>query len=63
MRAGSYGSTFSFRIQEEREILGFSPETTFNALCAKCDGEQRLCKQEVRWRIKYPVSDTNILIS
>lgn len=27
---GSYESTFSFRIQEEREILNFPPETTFN---------------------------------
>nr|CAD7428933.1 unnamed protein product [Timema monikensis] len=30
---GTYESTFSFRIQEEREILGFPPHTTFNRLC------------------------------
>ncbi|EYC16600.1 hypothetical protein Y032_0033g2742 [Ancylostoma ceylanicum] len=30
---GSHVSTFSYRIQEDREILGFPPETTFNRLC------------------------------
>jgi len=27
---GSKESTFSFRIQEEREIMGFDPKTTFD---------------------------------
>lgn len=30
---GSTDSTFSFRIQEEREILGFPTEKTFEILC------------------------------
>ncbi|KRY18979.1 GDP-fucose protein O-fucosyltransferase 2 [Trichinella patagoniensis] len=30
---GTAESTFSFRIQEDREILGFSHNTTFNCLC------------------------------
>ncbi|KAG5893239.1 hypothetical protein JTB14_013401 [Gonioctena quinquepunctata] len=37
---GTQESTFSFRIQEEREIMGFRPERTFNAFCkegAPCD--------------------------
>ena len=50
---GTYDSTFSFRIQEEREILGFSPNTTFNAFCADCGQPFRLCKQESQWKIVY----------
>ena len=50
---GTYDSTFSFRIQEEREILGFSPNTTFNALCSKCEEEITLCKQESQWKIVF----------
>ncbi|KAL0102567.1 hypothetical protein PUN28_018099 [Cardiocondyla obscurior] len=30
---GTQESTFTFRIQEDREIIGFSSETTFNKLC------------------------------
>lgn len=30
---GSIESTFTFRIQEEREILGFPVERTFSILC------------------------------
>ncbi|KAF0289220.1 GDP-fucose protein O-fucosyltransferase 2 [Amphibalanus amphitrite] len=48
---GSYESTFSFRIQEEREILGFSAESTFNRLCG--DREGASCEQPTRWRIVY----------
>jgi peptide-O-fucosyltransferase len=47
---GTYESTFSFRIQEEREIMGFPPENTFNRLCG--DGEQK-CSQPSRWRIVF----------
>ncbi len=44
---GTYESTFSFRIQEEREILGFDPSTTFNILCLEqkpfsCESTKRL---------------------
>lgn len=52
---GTYDSTFSFRIQEEREILGFLPNTTFNALCARCDHRLmlKLCRQQSQWKILY----------
>lgn len=45
---GTYESTFSFRIQEEREILGFKVETTFNVFC----GEKGCPKPSV-WEIVY----------
>ncbi|XP_037077855.1 GDP-fucose protein O-fucosyltransferase 2-like [Pollicipes pollicipes] len=48
---GSYESTFSFRIQEEREILGFDAESTFNRLCGEAEGDA--CDQPTRWRIEY----------
>ncbi|OAD55705.1 GDP-fucose protein O-fucosyltransferase 2 [Eufriesea mexicana] len=37
---GTFESTFTFRIQEDREIIGFPTKTTFNYLCKdteKCD--------------------------
>lgn len=58
---GTYGSTFSFRIQEERELLGFSPNTTFNALCGDCGSKfsnqpttvkDVICSQESMWRYR-----------
>ncbi|KAK9512059.1 hypothetical protein O3M35_000569 [Rhynocoris fuscipes] len=45
---GSHESTFSFRIQEEREILGFPESTTFNRLC----GTNNDCVQPSKWRIQ-----------
>lgn len=45
---GTAKSTFSFRIQEEREILGYSPNTTFNSFCG--DNEQK-CTQPTKWRL------------
>ncbi|RUS69404.1 hypothetical protein EGW08_022835, partial [Elysia chlorotica] len=47
---GTRESTFSFRIQDEREILGFNPDMTFNRLCNEKDNE---CEQPTRWLIKY----------
>lgn len=47
---GTKESTFSFRIQDEREILGFSPDTTFNRLCHEKD---KTCEQPTRWLISY----------
>ncbi|KAG6462126.1 GDP-fucose protein O-fucosyltransferase 2 [Manduca sexta] len=44
---GTHESTFSFRIQEEREILGFPKETTFNRLCPD-SGD---CEKPARWTI------------
>ncbi|XP_040563245.1 GDP-fucose protein O-fucosyltransferase 2 [Lepeophtheirus salmonis] len=48
---GSYESTFSFRIQEEREILGFMVANTFDILCP--DGQDKCSKGSV-WKIVYP---------
>lgn len=48
---GSYVSTFTFRIHEEREILGFKQEATFNRLCGDEEGEE--CEQPTKWDIKY----------
>lgn len=49
---GSYVSTFTFRINEEREILGFSQESTYNRFCG--DEEPEDCEQPTKWEIKYP---------
>lgn len=47
---GSIESTFSFRIQEERELLKMNPDTTFNRLCG--DTEEH-CQQPTRWRLVH----------
>ncbi|ESO06363.1 hypothetical protein HELRODRAFT_64107 [Helobdella robusta] len=47
---GTTSSTFSFRIHEEREILGFRQETTYNAFCV--DGNSA-CEQPSKWKIIY----------
>ena len=46
---GSYESTFSFRIQEDREIFGFEQESTFNRLCG--DDEGIACEKSTIWPI------------
>ncbi len=48
---GTYESTFTYRIYEEREILGFPQELTFNTLCKREDLVD--CKQNSVWPIKY----------
>ncbi|XP_035267827.1 GDP-fucose protein O-fucosyltransferase 2 [Anguilla anguilla] len=47
---GTALSTFSFRIHEEREILGFDPKTTYNRFCG--DNEKD-CEQPTHWKIVY----------
>lgn len=47
---GTKESTFSFRIQDEREILGFDPTTTFNRLC---NDKEKECEQPSQWKIVY----------
>lgn len=44
---GTKESTFSLRIQEEREILGLDPSTTFNCFC----NEENLCNTN-KWLLK-----------
>jgi peptide-O-fucosyltransferase len=46
---GTHESTFSFRIQEEREILGFPVATTFNSFCKNGDD----CPQPSIWKIVH----------
>jgi len=47
---GSYESTFTFRIQEEREIMGFPLKDTFDMLCA--DGKEN-CEKGSQWKIEW----------
>ena len=47
---GTRESTFTFRIQEEREMLGFTLEDTFAMLCK--DGEME-CEGGIRWKIDW----------
>ncbi|CAK8690674.1 GDP-fucose protein O-fucosyltransferase 2-like [Clavelina lepadiformis] len=54
---GSKESTFSFRIQEEREIMCFQKDTTFNRFCG--DAETSDCEQPTRWKIVWK-SDSEI---
>ncbi|XP_029796457.1 GDP-fucose protein O-fucosyltransferase 2 [Suricata suricatta] len=47
---GTSVSTFSFRIHEEREILGFDPRTTYNRFCGD---REEACEQPTHWRVAY----------
>ncbi|KAF6385353.1 protein O-fucosyltransferase 2 [Rhinolophus ferrumequinum] len=47
---GTSVSTFSFRIHEEREILGLDPSTTYNRFCGD---QETVCEQPTHWRIAY----------
>ncbi|OXB61472.1 hypothetical protein ASZ78_010228 [Callipepla squamata] len=47
---GTSVSTFSFRIHEEREILGFDPKTTYNRFCGE---KENNCEQPTHWKIVY----------
>lgn len=55
---GTAESTFSFRIQEEREILGFQPETTFNKFCSEFTSQDESekvedCSKTSKWLIVH----------
>ncbi|XP_044591061.1 GDP-fucose protein O-fucosyltransferase 2 isoform X1 [Cotesia glomerata] len=45
---GTYESTFTFRIQEDREILGLPIKSTFNTFCGK-----KKCPKSSQWTIIY----------
>ncbi|CAL2036393.1 unnamed protein product [Caenorhabditis brenneri] len=47
---GSHESTFTFRIQEDREILGFPVSSTFNRLCPDKNPD---CEPPSKWKIVY----------
>ncbi|XP_014471925.1 PREDICTED: GDP-fucose protein O-fucosyltransferase 2 isoform X2 [Dinoponera quadriceps] len=46
---GTHESTFTFRIQEDREIMGFSSKTTFNRLCK----DKNKCATAGQWQIVW----------
>ncbi|XP_058826836.1 GDP-fucose protein O-fucosyltransferase 2 [Topomyia yanbarensis] len=48
---GTYESTFTYRIYEEREILGFAKDLTFNTFCK--DEEVGGCEKNSVWPIQY----------
>ena len=48
---GTFESTFTYRIYEEREILGFPKPTTFNTFCKQSDRTN--CEQNSEWPIVY----------
>ncbi|XP_055845704.1 GDP-fucose protein O-fucosyltransferase 2 [Episyrphus balteatus] len=48
---GTFESTFTYRIYEEREILGFPKDTTFNTFCKTEDLEN--CAKNSIWPIVY----------
>ncbi|XP_078490161.1 fut13 protein [Ciona intestinalis] len=54
---GTKESTFSFRIQEEREIMCFPKHTTFNRICSDEGGDD--CEQPSKWKIVWK-SDSEI---
>lgn len=48
---GTQESTFTYRIYEEREILGFAKDATFNTLCKNEDESD--CERNSIWPIMY----------
>lgn len=50
---GSAESTFSFRIREDRQMMKFSRESTFNQLCGKKDNDSdhTSCDTPTYWEI------------
>ena len=53
---GTRESTFTFRIQEEREMMGFKEEMTFDMLCR--DGEEE-CEGGTQWKIDWGPVDAD----
>ncbi|XP_052861148.1 GDP-fucose protein O-fucosyltransferase 2 [Anopheles cruzii] len=49
---GTYESTFTYRIYEEREILGFAQDLTFNTFC-KHENDDVACEKNTVWPIVY----------
>ncbi|EDV45480.2 GDP-fucose protein O-fucosyltransferase 2 [Drosophila erecta] len=53
---GTYESTFTYRIYEEREILGFSQASTFNTFCKALGGS---CSRNAVWPIVWADGDSD----
>lgn len=51
---GTYESTFTYRIYEEREVLGFSKSSTFNTFCKALGGN---CARNAVWPIVWSDDD------
>ncbi|XP_055386490.1 GDP-fucose protein O-fucosyltransferase 2 isoform X2 [Condylostylus longicornis] len=51
IKDGTFESTFTYRIQEEREILGFRKNLTFNTFCKNEDLSN--CQRNAVWPIVY----------
>lgn len=49
---GTYESTFTYRIYEEREIIGFPENSTFNTFC-KTHYETVDCAKNTIWPIIF----------
>ena len=57
---GSYESTFSFRIRDDRQLMGFSKEATFNDLCGPKDADENdphSCDRPIYWKIHDSVKN------
>lgn len=50
---GTYESTFTYRIYEEREIMGFSKHSTFNTFCKSDDDSDDNCQKNSVWLIVH----------
>ncbi|XP_039500793.1 GDP-fucose protein O-fucosyltransferase 2 [Drosophila santomea] len=53
---GTYESTFTYRIYEEREILGFNQASTFNTFCKALGGS---CSRNAVWPIVWADGDSD----
>lgn len=56
---GTAESTFSFRIREDRQFMGFSQESTFTNVCGPPDNESdpHSCERPSYWRM-VPVPES-----
>lgn len=50
---GTYESTFTYRIYEEREIMGFPKNSTFNTFCKNDDASGEDCEKNSVWPIVH----------
>lgn len=51
---GTFDSTFTYRIYEEREILGFDSGDTFNSFCVNSDmADEEHCERNSVWPVVY----------
>ena len=52
---GTAYSTFSFRICEDRQFLGFSKDSTFNDLCgpSKAEHDPHSCDKPTYWKLDF----------